>query len=198
MAGGENMKKQKKKRTKFRWLIWISVISISLAIFLGTLGLHMERWHHEKREAFAVEHSGQASYSKDERHHIKQENFENGKPVQHYEKHHEKHHEEKFDGIFLILFTIELSSILLGWFILKKAKGQMIRKWIGILLIIIGVLPLLPLFAVVVFPIWLYKKRKQNSLQSTTDYTMDSYLVLSNNKADILDQWEKQIRKEEK
>ncbi|MBJ8030816.1 hypothetical protein JDS96_23745 [Bacillus cereus group sp. N21] len=195
MAGGENVKKQKKKRTKFRWLIWVSIIAFSLlAVFLGTRGLQMERWHHAKREAFAEEYRGQASYLKDERHHLKQENFENEKPFQHYEK----HHKEKFDGSFLILFTIELSSILLGWFILKKAEGQIIRKWIGILLIIIGILPLIPLFVVVVFPIWLYKKRKQNSLHSTTDYTVDSYIVISNNKTDILDQWEKQIRKEEK
>lgn len=117
----------------------------------------MERWHHAKREAFAEEYRGQASYFKDERHHLKQENFENEKPFQHYEK----HHKEKFDGSFLILFTIELSSILLGWFILKKAEGQIIRKWIGILLIIIGILPLIPLFVVVVFPIWLYKKENK-------------------------------------
>ncbi|MDM5188905.1 hypothetical protein QUF99_16740 [Bacillus sp. DX4.1] len=197
------MKKQKKKRTKFRWFIWISIIPFFLfTLFLGLHGLKMERWHHEKHQALVAQSEGQAYFSQREKiasfedggKHHKQEHKEND-----YE-HHGKHHEEEFDGMFFILLLIELSSVLLGWFTLRKAEGRTIRKWIGILLIVIGLLPILPLLAIITCAIWLYKQRKQKqeTAHVMIDYTADSYSIASSNTASILDQWEKQIRKEEK
>lgn len=73
------------------------------------------------------------------------------------DQHHEKHHEKEFEGLFFIPFLLAFGFVLFGWYMLRKSEGNMVKKWTGILLLVIGVLPVLPVLAFVAIIVWTYK-----------------------------------------
>ncbi|MEC2479781.1 hypothetical protein P9W83_24765, partial [Bacillus cereus] len=85
--------------------------------------------------------------------------------------------------------------VLFGWYMLRKSEGNMVKKWTGILLLVIGVLPVLPVLAFVAIIVWTYKKLKEKRLATHIDVYSDFQV---HQQVDILDQWERSIRKEEK
>lgn len=185
--GGEQMKKNKRK--KWRWLKWILILPLLLALLLfGLHSMKFDRGDHEKHKqaAYTVSHDKEreAFVTQKEKFH----NFEQN-------QHHEKHHEKEFEGLFFIPFLLAFGFVLFGWFMLRKSEGNMVKKWTGILLLVIGLLPVLPMLAFVAAIVWAYKKLKEKRMATDIDLYSDFQVQ---QQVDILDQWERNIRKEEK
>ncbi|MFE7912975.1 hypothetical protein ACFUVX_15645, partial [Bacillus mobilis] len=98
-------------------------------------------------------------------------------------------------GVFFIPFLLAFGFVLFGWYMLRKSEGNMVKKWTGILLLVIGVSPVLPVLAFVAIIGWTYKKLKEKRLATHIDVYSDFQVQ---QQVDILDQWERSIRKEEK
>ncbi|MCM3737027.1 hypothetical protein M3215_14775 [Bacillus cytotoxicus] len=186
------MKKKKNKRKKLCWLKWILILPLLLSIlFFGLHSMKFERWDHEKHKKaeYAISHDKerQAFVTKKE----DSAGFER-------HTHHDKHHEKRFDDLFFVSFLLELSLVLFGWLILRKSEGNIAKKWTGILLLIIGLLPLLPIVVLIAMTAWAYKKFKEKRTITNEQINIDMYHVSTMQKQiDILDQWERNIRKEE-
>ncbi|WP_242220942.1 hypothetical protein [Bacillus cereus group sp. BfR-BA-01380] len=187
------MKKKKNKRKKWCWLKWMLTLPLLLTLlFFGLHSMKSERWDHEKHKKaeYAISHDKERQAFQ-----TKKEDFAG------FERHthHEKHHEKRFDDLFFVPFLLELVLVLFGWLILRKSEGNMAKKWTGILLLIIGLLPLLPILALAAMIVWAYKKFKQKRTVTSEYINTDMYNVSTMQKQiDILDQWERNIRKEEK
>ena len=48
---------------------------------------------------------------------------------------------------------------------IRKSEGNMVKKWTGIVLLVIGVLPVLPMLAFVAAIVWAYKSLKKKEWQ---------------------------------
>lgn len=213
-AGGENMKKKGKKHKRLRWLKWFFILPLFIAImFFGLHSIKMEKWAHEKQRsehAILSQIEGQAFSAKQER----PANFEGDisdkkygdEKGEHSHKHHDEksekgseHHKEEFDGIFFVPFLLELGLVLSGWLLLRRSEGNTAKKWTGILLLVVGLFPLLPILALAAGITWVYKKCKQR--KETTSWMADDHMYSftpTSYNANILDEWERNIRKEEK
>ncbi|MEI4832188.1 hypothetical protein WAX78_22645 [Bacillus sp. FJAT-53711] len=186
------MKKKKNKCKKLRWLKWILILPLLLTLlFFGLHSMKHERWDYEKHRkaeyAVASHKEGQAFFTEkgrfadSERH-----------------THHEKHHEKEFGDVFFAPFLLELGFVLFGWLILRKSEGNMAKKWTGVLLLVIGLFPFIPILALAAVIIWAYKKFKQKRTIANEHIDIHTYNFSTMQKQiDILDQWERNIRKEE-
>ncbi len=187
--GGEQMKKNKRKHKKMRWLKWILILPLLLALLLfGLHSMKFDRGEHEKHKqaAYTVSHDKEREAfvaQKEKFHHFERQN------------HHEKHFEKEFGGLFFIPFLLAFGFVLFGWFMIRKSEGNMVKKWTGILLLVIGVLPVLPILAFVAAIVWAYKKFKEKRVATDIELYSDFQVQ---KQVDILDQWERNIRKEEK
>ncbi|PEX90574.1 hypothetical protein [Bacillus cereus] len=180
---------KKNKRKKLRWLKWIVILPLFLALLLfGLHSMKFDRWDHEKHKqaAYTVSHDKEREAFVTQKE--KFNSFER-------DQHHEKHHEKEFEGLFFIPFLLAFGFVLFGWLILRKSEGNMVKKWTGILLLVIGVLPALPILAFVAMIVWVYKKFKEKRMATNIDLYSDFQVQ---KQVDILDQWERNIRKEEK
>jgi hypothetical protein len=197
------VKNKEKKRKKLRWLKWFFILPLFSAIlFFGLHSIKTMKWDHEKhRSEYAI-----PSHIKGQAFSVKQErsaNFERDISDKKYHKQKDKdgheHHEEEFDGIFFAPFLLELGLILSGWLLLRKSQGNTAKKWTGILLLVAGLLPLLPILMLATGITWLYKKWKQRkeTVSWLTEDHMYNFTAVPYN-VDILDEWERNIRKEEK
>ncbi|MFD3445603.1 hypothetical protein ACFDTO_13485 [Microbacteriaceae bacterium 4G12] len=193
------MKKKEKKRKKWRCLKWCLILPLLAAmLFFGLHSVKMERWNHENhRPAFTAtsKMEGQAFAQKQER----PTHSEGHMPTKHEGHKHGgyRHHERGEDGFFLAPFLLELGLLLSGWMLLRKSEGNTAKKWIGILLLVAGALPLLPVLVLAAVVIWMYKKFKK---RNKTDWMADDLYSAAptSSRMNILDEWEQNIRKEEK
>lgn len=180
---------KKNNRKKWCWLKWMLILPLLLTLlFFGLHSMKSERWGHEKHKKaeYAISHDKERQASI-----TKKEDFAG------FERH--THHEKRFDDLFFVPFLLELSLVLFGWLILRKSEGNMAKKWTGILLLIIGFLPLLPILTLGALIVWVYKKFKQKRTITSEHINIPMYDVSTMQKQiDILDQWERNIRKEEK
>jgi hypothetical protein len=103
-------------------------------------------------------------------------------------------------GFSIIPFLFNLGLIALGWWIWKKADGESVKKWVGVILLGIGLFSILPL--IIAIPILLaafyfaFKKKKADS------HFIDEPMIITtpsftNSTHDILDEWERKTNKEE-
>ncbi|MCM3161253.1 hypothetical protein [Metabacillus litoralis] len=96
-------------------------------------------------------------------------------------------------------FLFHIGLMMIGWWIWKKADGRTVKRWVGILLLTIGLFSILPLLlAVPILFIAVYFTTKNK--KSTADYkyeptifTYSTYPSTNN----ILDEWERSTKKEE-
>jgi hypothetical protein len=85
-----------------------------------------------------------------------------------------------------------LFALLLGWY-LRRVKG---KKLLGNLLILVGILPILPFVLIGILIYWLVKKvrsGKQNIVSEPLSHFSDRSL-----NAQLLDEWERKTKMEEK
>lgn len=108
-------------------------------------------------------------------------------------------------GIGSIVIALIVAAI--GWFLRKNAKGSMWKKWGGWVLIIIGTLMLisrvvpLVLFIIIGVVIWKLVARKKKGSPAenlAADYSLDSIAPISSKTGNMLDEWERNVSKEEK
>lgn len=108
--------------------------------------------------------------------------------------------------IRLVSIIVALIIAAIGWLLRKNAKGNMLRKWGGWILIAIGTLLLmkkvLPLvvFLIIGFVIWkfLTNGKKEEKVETlTTDSTFVSINPVTSKTGNFLDEWERKISKEE-
>lgn len=104
------------------------------------------------------------------------------------------HHERWFGGFSILPFFLALGSILVGWLLWRGADHGP-RKWIGLLLIALGALPSLPILLIAAAIYWLYKKFKNKNDNLVSDEYTSTQPV---KQPDYLDEWERNIKKEEK
>ena len=113
------------------------------------------------------------------------------------------HHDLRVVNMFgsFLQFLLHLGLIILGWWVLKKANGESVKKWLGIILLTIGVFSILPFIIAIPFSIiaiYIILKSKKHSNREYTDepiiVTTPSY---SHSTQHILDEWERKTLKEE-
>ncbi|MCP8967827.1 hypothetical protein [Ectobacillus ponti] len=187
------MKEKSKKKSRFRWLAWLLLIPVLAgALFVGMHALSMEGGKHEKRQvAVAQFHQGEKQFSR-----VKQEQSWGGEKER--GRHGEgKEHEEEWDGM-PVAFGAELLLLIAGWLVLRKSEGSKAKRWTGLALVALGALPLLPVIALVAGAVWLYKRVKQQDELVPESFGAHDFPEISSQNAALLDQWEQNIRKEEK
>lgn len=100
-------------------------------------------------------------------------------------------------GVFALLF--QLAMIAIGWIIWKTSKRSG-WKWAGIALMGIGVVALLP--KVLLIPLALFVAYVMYKKRRTTNHIFNEevvpFTVPTAQTSDFLDEWEKNIQKEEK
>lgn len=97
-----------------------------------------------------------------------------------------------FGHIFL-----QAGMFVVGWIVWKLSNGNCIRKWIGIALMILALPKILVLPAILVAAYFAYKiSRNGNASYAQTEAA--DFSSLDSHKLDYLDEWEKNIHKEEK
>ncbi|MCM3439970.1 hypothetical protein AB3Z07_21890 [Metabacillus halosaccharovorans] len=112
------------------------------------------------------------------------------------------HHDLRVINISFLPFLFHLGLIILGWWVLKKANGEFIKKWVGMILLSIGAFSILPLIiAILVALIALYVISKSKK-QSKNDLMINEPIIGSTpsykqNTHHILDEWERKTLKEE-
>lgn len=114
------------------------------------------------------------------------------------------HHEMRVMNMFgfsFLAFLFHLGMIFLGWWILKKANGESVKKWVGTILLTIGVFSILPLIiSIPVAFIALYvivRGRKQSNSEFIGEPIIGSTPSFSQHTHHILDEWERKTMKEE-
>lgn len=113
--------------------------------------------------------------------------------------HHDMHHGMMAGGwmmfgVFALLF--QLAMIAIGWVMWKTAK-QSGWKWAGVALMVAGLLALLPkvlLIPLVLFVAYMFYKKRQTKPNAP----LEPMTVPTTPIHDFLDEWEKNIQKEEK
>ncbi|NHM31871.1 hypothetical protein [Neobacillus terrae] len=104
----------------------------------------------------------------------------------------------------LVNWILAGAVFLLGWLLRKTAGSSIVRKWTGWLLMFVGAVLILKEFliaiAAAVFVYWLYKKWKKSEKGQSWDVpvSFQASPVPVNSHADLLDEWERSISKEEK
>ncbi|PMC40539.1 hypothetical protein CJ195_02160 [Bacillus sp. UMB0899] len=98
-------------------------------------------------------------------------------------------------------FLFHLGLLILGWWILKKANGELVKKWVGTILLTIGVFSILPFIialplAFIALYIILRGKKKSNK-EFTNEPIIVSTQSYNHNNQHILDEWERKTLKEE-
>ncbi|PAD70992.1 hypothetical protein CHH83_00700 [Bacillus sp. 7586-K] len=102
-------------------------------------------------------------------------------------------HDFGFSFSFLSLL-VNIGIITLGWWILKKANGETVKKWVGIILLLGGLWAILPkIIAIPLVLIALYItfrgcKSKETIFEEQVNATYPIYNTASHN---ILDEWER-------
>ena len=108
-------------------------------------------------------------------------------------------------GIGSILIALIVAAI--GWLLRKNARGSIWKKWTGWVLIIIGTLMLirrvvpLVVFIIIGVVIWKLVTRKTKDRPTenlAVDYSPDSITPISSKTGSMLDEWERNVSKEEK
>jgi hypothetical protein len=188
------MKKKKNKCKKLCWLKWILILPLLLTLlFFGLHSMKSERWNHEEHRktehVVAHDKEGQAFFTE-------KGHFANSERHDHDQ--YKKHHEKEFDDVFFAPFLLEIGLVLFGWLILRKSEGNMAKKWTGVLLLVIGLFPLIPILALAAAITWVYRKFKEKRTITSEHIDIHTYnFSTSQKQIDILDQWERNIRKEE-
>ncbi len=102
-------------------------------------------------------------------------------------------HDFGFSFSFLSLL-VNIGIIILGWWIWKTANGETVKKWVGIILLLIGLWAILPkIIAISLVLIALYitfrgSKSKETIFEEQVNATFPIYNTASHN---ILDEWER-------
>jgi hypothetical protein len=110
------------------------------------------------------------------------------------------HHRDVVFGLSLFPFLFNLGLIALGWWIWKKADGESVKKWVGVILLGIGLFSILPL--IIAIPLLLvafyfaFKKKKADSHFIDEPIIMTTSTI-TNHAHDILDEWERKTNKED-
>ncbi len=108
-------------------------------------------------------------------------------------------------GIGSILIALFIAAI--GWFLRKNAKGSLWKKWTGWLMIIVGTLMVirrvvpLVLFIIIGIVIWklLTREKKPHPVENLVpEYSSDSFSPITSKTGSMLDEWERNVTKEEK
>ncbi|WP_226529056.1 hypothetical protein [Metabacillus niabensis] len=105
-------------------------------------------------------------------------------------------------NISFLPFLFHLGLIILGWWVLKKANGEFIKKWVGMILLSIGAFSILPvIIAIPVALIALYVISKSKK-QSKSELIINEPIIVSTpfynqHTHHILDEWERKTLKEE-
>ncbi|MGM0877232.1 MAG: hypothetical protein ACQEWV_21420 [Bacillota bacterium] len=103
-----------------------------------------------------------------------------------------------FDFSFLP-FLFHLGLIALGWWIWKKADGESVKKWTGVILLTVGLFSILPLIIaipVLLIALYLAFKRKTADSDFIDEPMMVTYPSYTTTTHDILDEWERKTNKE--
>ena len=104
----------------------------------------------------------------------------------------------------LINWIFASAVFVIGWLLRKTAGSSIVRKWTGWLVMFVGAALILKGFliaiAAAVFVYWLYKKWKKSEKGQSWDVpvSFQASPVPINSHADLLDEWERNISKEEK
>ncbi|MFS0879017.1 hypothetical protein [Metabacillus niabensis] len=99
-----------------------------------------------------------------------------------------------FIGHDFLSLLVNIGIITLGWWIWKKANGETVKKWVGIILLLIGLWAILPkIIAIPLVLIALYitfrgSKSKETIFEEQVNATYPIYNTASHN---ILDEWER-------
>ncbi len=98
-------------------------------------------------------------------------------------------------GLSFLPFLFHLGLIVLGWWIWRKANGESVKKWVGIILLTVGMFSILPL--IIVIPVlliavyFIVKGKTQSDSEFIADPIIVSSLSYSSNTNNILDEWER-------
>ncbi|WP_051317112.1 hypothetical protein [Ectobacillus panaciterrae] len=200
------METKKKTRKAWKWFILLPILSIIL--FVGLRTADFGGWGH--RSNFAIHQNHQAFFNKGgeaNRFEALQQgefhmqgrgngphSFEQGFSPDRF------HHRGEHRGFGFIPFLFGLVLFILGWFVRKSADGSTWKKWTGTFLMFLALLPIMPFILIALAIYWLYKIWKKNRMNE--DITVEPFLSpvhagVSRN-ADILDEWERNITKEDK
>ncbi len=105
-----------------------------------------------------------------------------------------------FDFSFLP-FLFHLGLLILGWWIWKRANGELVKKWVGMILLSIGVFSILPplitLPLAVITLFIILRRKKQSNGEFINEPIMVSTPSYNHPTHHILDEWERKTLKEE-
>jgi hypothetical protein len=101
----------------------------------------------------------------------------------------------------LAMLVIGLTMVIIGWIVWKTTNRSRVWKWVGLAFMGFGLMALLP--KILLIPLGLlvayvmYKQTKRQPVGNVLNEELTSFTVPTVQKYDFLDEWEKNIQKEE-
>ncbi|XJZ26746.1 hypothetical protein ACF5W4_15585 [Bacillota bacterium Lsc_1132] len=194
-----------KNKKLFKWLLLVAALGI--VFFVGFRFFGEGRWGHgelgawqnraAQMQPFQHGQGGMGTQMMDRGREFRHGNFMSGSRG-------ERHFQGR-EGFELGGILFAFAAIFLGWLFRKNAGESIWRKWTGWLLIGIGALLLLakvlPLVVLAVGAFVLYRllKEKKNAKANwKVDETFESVTPVTSSTGALLDEWERNIKKEDK
>lgn len=112
-------------------------------------------------------------------------------------------HGREHHGFGLFGWMLAAAIFFLGWFLRKFSGNSLLKKWTGWLLMLIGLVMIFKVFllaaAAVILIVWLFKKWKITNKNDSWDIPVSFQVATGtiNTDADKLDEWERNLFKEE-